>query len=591
MSTWDKEVDLLIVGSGAAGMAAAMRGHDLGSEVLVLERSDKYGGSTAMSGGVCWVGNHPKMGAVGIPDNRDDAVTYLKHITGGSVPSERLEAYLDSASRMLTYFDENTAVRYDPLVKYTDYYPEAPGGRPGGRSMEARPFDGRKLGTELASLRLPHPQSQILGKFGITAKQAHGLLSGSFKSKLLMMWLMLKYSFRFMRRKKFGRDTYLTCGNALAGRLRQCLLDRSIALWLESAATELVIEEGRVVGAVVQRGSETLRIGARQGVLLGAGGFSRNQTMRDQYQAQPITTAWTAGNPHDMGDGIKMGLAAGAGLDLMDEAWWTPTTLVPKSDLAWVLVVEKNLPGSIFVNRHGNRFANEAAPYIDVVHKMYEDDAKTSAAIPCWMVFDATFRHRYPVGPVAPGYAMPDSRTPRRYRDGFLKRAKSLDELAGLIEVPAAALVASVERFNGFCKTGKDDDFGRGDSASDRYYGDEAPGYANPCLGPLVKAPYYAIQVYAGDLGTKGGLTTDSAARVLREDGTAIPGLYAAGNTTASVMGRTYPGAGGTIGPALAFGFVAAETALADVAEADKARREKWAKPAAATPAGDVSAA
>jgi 3-oxosteroid 1-dehydrogenase len=556
MSSVTETVDFLVVGSGAAAMAAGLRAHDLGLNVLLVEKSDKYGGSTAMSGGVCWVPNNPGMAQKGVSDSDEDALTYLKHITEGEIADERLESYIHESQRVLAYFNENTHVRYDSMEKYTDYYPEAPGGRAGGRSMDAVPYDGTQLGDELRNLRMPHPQSQIMGKFGITAADAQKLLVNNFASKVYIMSCFAGYALRFMGRGKYGRDTKLTCGNALMGRLRRSLMDRKVPLWLESPAVDLIREDDRVVGAVVERGGKRMEVRARLGVLLSAGGFERNAAMRQKWQRHPITTEWTAANLHNVGDGIRMGEEAGGALDLMKESWWTPTTLVPGSDLGWVLVVEKNLPGSIFVNGSGARFCNEAAPYVDVVVDMYKADS----AQPCWMVFDARFRHFYPVGPVAPGYAMPDSRTPSRYRKGFLKRAKTLDELAGLIEVDPAALAATVSRFNEQADKGVDEDFGRGNSASDRYYGDPRV-QPNPCLHSIGKAPFYAIPVYPGDLGTKGGLVTDLGGRVLREDGTAIEGLFAAGNCAASMMGRTYPGAGGTIGPALAFGFVAAETA------------------------------
>ena len=558
------QVDLLVVGTGAAGMSAALRAQSLGANVLVLEAGSTYGGSTAMSGGVCWVGNNPNMGQTGIPDSDEDALTYLAHITEGEVPKQRLSEFLAASQRMVKWLEANTRVRFDPLKKYTDYYPEAPGGRPGGRSMESRPYDGAELGDELANLHRPHPQSQIMGKFGITAAQAHVMLAGGIMTKLMMAWLFILYFFRGPKRKRLGRDTALTCGNALAGRLRGSLMDRDIPVWLNSPCTALRKEGGHVVGAVVERDGQTVQVDAAWGVVLAAGGFSRNQTMRDTYQRTPIVTEWHAGNHDDMGQGIQMGLDAGGTVKLMKEAWWTPVTLVPKSDLAWVLVVEKNCPGGIFVNKNGVRFCNEAAPYIDVVIDMYGDYEKTQASIPAFLVFDATFRKKYPVGPIAPGYAMPDSAVPKRYRNGaFLIRAESLEALAKEIDVPADALAATVQRHNGFAATGIDEDFGRGNSASDRYYGDHRVG-PNPNLAPIGKAPFYAIRVYPGDLGTKGGLVTDNHARVLTEDGAPIAGLYAAGNTSASVMGRTYPGAGGTISPALTYGMLAAEAAQQD---------------------------
>lgn len=565
MSEWDESVDFLVVGSGAAGLAGAVRAHDLGLSTLVVEAGDQYGGSTAMSGGVCWVGNNKHINAAGIPDNDEDTLTYLKHITEGEISDERLETYARESKRMVEYFDDNTHLRFKSLVKYTDYYPEAPGGRPGGRSMECPVFDARVLGTEeFRRLRKPHPQSQIMGKFGLTAAEAHGFLVPTINTKFRILSNLIRYFFRFRRWKKFGRDTNLTAGNSLIARLRRSMMDRDIPLWLNAPCADLVIGDGgRVQGAIVERDGKKVRVEAKHGVLLGAGGFSRNQKMREEHQRHPITTEWTAGAPDNMGRGIEMGVEAGGHLELMKEAWWTPTTLVPRETLAWVLVVEKSLPGGIFVNKHGERFTNEAAPYIDVVVGMYDANDDQNATVPAWMVFDSWYRKNYPVGPLAPGYAAPDKAVPRRYRDGFLTRAESLGELADKIEVPRAVLANTVDRFNDFARKGVDEDFGRGESASDRYYGDHRVK-PNPCMRPLEKGPFYAIKIYPGDLGTKGGLVTDTGARVLRESGEPIPGLFAAGNTSASVMGRTYPGAGGTIGPALTFGMLAAESAHAD---------------------------
>jgi 3-oxosteroid 1-dehydrogenase len=252
----------------------------------------------------------------------------------------------------------------------------------------------------------------------------------------------------------------------------------------------------------------------------------------------------------------------------MDEAWWTPVTQFPGATTGWVLVVEKSLPGNIFINRNGERFTNEAGPYVDVVVAMYQDHKKTGNSIPGWMVFDATYRRNYIAGPVGPGKAMPDHRLSRKLRTQFLVRAGSVAELADKIGVPADGLKATIERFNGFANAGKDADFRRGESASDRYYGDDRV-LPNPCLAPIEKSPFYAIALFPGDLGTKGGLRTDLHARVLDERSRVIPGLYAAGNTTASIMGRGYPGAGGTIGPALCFGFLGAEAAFEDAKVSD----------------------
>ena len=562
MAEWDRTVDLLVMGSGAAGMSGAIRASDLGLDVLVVEKSDLFGGNTAMSGGVCWVANNPGMAKEGIADSDEEGFTYLKHITKGEVPDERLWLYIRESKRVLAYLHENTHVRYVSLAKYTDYYPEAPGGLPGGRSMDPVPFDGSKLREQLIQLRRPHPQSQILGKFGITAKEAQAAIGVGLRTMLFMAWQMFLYLLRYPKRKRWGRDTKLCAGNSLTGRLLLSVNDRKIPIWLNTAVEELIFDNGRAVGAVIDKEGEKLRIKTNRGVLIGAGGFSRNLEMREKYQRQPITTEWTAGTPSNSGDGILLGQAAGGALGLMDEAWWTPVSLVPKSPFSWVLVVEKSLPHSLFVNQDGKRFTNEAAPYIDVVNGMYDDVAKTQTADPRWYhIFDATYRKSSIAGPVAPGKVMPDKQVPRRYRDGkYLFRTNTLEEMAEKIDVPADRLKATIARFNEHAVKGEDPDYNRGWSAQDRYYGD--PRVKPNCsLGPIETGPFYAVRIYPGDLGTKGGLLTDDHGRVLKEDGQPIRGLYAAGNSTASVMGRSYPGAGGTIGPALMFGFLAAEAA------------------------------
>lgn len=564
MAKWDHSVDLVVVGSGAGAMAAGIRGKDLGLDVVLVEKGESYGGSSAMSGGVCWVGNNRYMSKYGLSDSDEETLTYLKSITKGEVPEEYLRTYVSESKRMVDYFAEKTHLTFDSLDKYTDYYPEAPGGKMGGRSMEPDPFDGSLLGDDFLQLRRPATSALILGKFMITARQAKRFIILNFVGFVIMAWQILKFIFRAGKRSRFGgRDTFLTNGNALVGRLMLSLKDRKVPVWLNTPAEELVFENGRVTGVVVTKDGKPYRIEARKGVMLAAGGFDRNLAMREKYGPKPASIEWTAGNEHNTGDGIQMGQKLGADVGFMDEAWWTPVTQFPGVKSGWVLVVEKSLPGNIFINRNGDRFTNEAAPYVDVVVAMYEDQKKTQNTVPGWMVFDANYRKNYIAGPVGPGKAMPDNTLPRKLRNQFLVKAGSVEELAQKIEVPADKLKATIERFNGFAKTGKDLDFGRGDSASDRYYGDDRVS-PNPCILPLTKAPFYAIPLFPGDLGTKGGLKTDVHARVIDTEGRVIPGLYAAGNNASSIMGRSYPGAGGTVGPALCFGFLGAEAAAKD---------------------------
>ena len=561
MAQWNESVDFLVVGSGAAAMAGAIRAHDLGLKTLLVEKGDVYGGSSAMSGGVCWVGNNPHMAGYGIADSDEEVLTYLKSITAGEIADEYLVTYRDESKRLIKYMAEKTHLVFDALSLYTDYYPEAPGGKMGGRSMEPVPFDGSLLGDDFAKLHKPAVSALILGKFMITARVAKRMVMLDFRAMMQMAWFLFLYFMRAPKRKRCGgRDPYLTNGNALIARLRMSLKDRAVPLWLSSPLRELIVEDGRVVGALVERDGKTIRVQAKRGVLLATGGFERNLEMREKYGPKPASAEWTVGNELNTGDGIQAGLSLGAAVGLMDEAWWTPTTQYPGTKSGWVLVVEKSLPGGIFINRNGERFTNEAAPYVDVVVNMYRDQAKTGNTVPGWMVFDGRYRRNYIAGPVGPGKVMPDKSLGRKLRNQFLVKADTIEALAEKLSIPAAALKTTIDRFNAMALRGKDDDFHRGESASDRYYGDDRVS-PNPCLAPLAQAPFYAIPLLPGDLGTKGGLKTDPHGRVLKEDGSTIEGLFAAGNTSASIMGRTYPGAGGTIGPAMCFGFLSAEAA------------------------------
>jgi 3-oxosteroid 1-dehydrogenase len=338
-------------------------------------------------------------------------------------------------------------------------------------------------------------------------------------------------------------------------------MDREVPVWLDTPLQDLIDDGGRIVGALVEREGRPLRIQAKKGVLLAAGGFERNLEMRQRYQPAPTSDRWTAGCEANTGDTVAPALARGASLDLMDEAWWCPSMLIPSMNPVRVVIYEKNLPGGVIVDRRGRRFMNEAEPYNDVGKSIYRANTSEGLAIPAFLVFDGTFRRKYSCGPMMPGATTPDWALPKVLEGNFFEKSQTLDGLARKIGVDADGLIETLRRFNEFARTGKDPDFGRGDSLQDRYYTAKAEG-PNPSLGPIEKPPFYAVKVYPGDLGTKGGFRTDARARIFTDSDEVIPGLYAAGNCSAAVMGRTYPGAGGTIGPAMTFGYIAAEHAL-----------------------------
>jgi len=564
MTSWDASVDFLVVGSGAAGMTAALRAHDLGSETLLIEKAAVFGGSTALSGGVVWVPNNPLMARHGITDSPEAALRYLELVTRGSASTDRLQTYLETAPRMMATLAGSSHVHFECLTTYPDYHPEVEGGRPGGRSCEPALFDALQLGAEFQRMRLP-PRGKLAlgGRLTFKIADAKQLLAGGLPLAWFMLRGLVAYYTNLRARRQTSRATGLTLGCALVGRLRLSLMERSIPLWLNTSIKELLTEGGAVVGAVVEKEGELLRIRARKGVLLAAGGFERNAAMRQRYQRAPIGADWTMGCDSNTGDAISLGAAVGATLDLMDEAWWCPCVVAPfpATDHAWIVIFEKNLPGCIVVNGRGQRFMNEASPYNEVVKSMYAANTPDAPAIPAFLIFDRSYRSRYACGPLLPSSAKPDMFLRKELKECFFKKDQTLEGLARQIGVDPAGLTNAVRRFNQFAVSGKDSDFGRGDSLQDRFYSGKTPG-PNPNLGPLERPPFYAVPLFPGDLGTKGGLRTDVHARILNNRDEPIPGLYAAGNCSASVMGRSYPGAGATIGPAMTFGFIAAEDAL-----------------------------
>jgi len=564
---WHQTVDVLVMGSGGAGQCAALRARDLGLDVMIVEKGETWGGSTAMSAGAVWIPNNRAMHELGLEDSEDDGVKYLAHLTGGSVPEERLRTFVREGNRMVDYLAAHSHVRFESLGEYPDYVPEDPGGRLGGRSLDPVAFDGNELGEEFRTLHEPYPPAMIMGRFLLRVPQARSMLQPGMGPKLEMAKGMAQYAMRWRRRRRYGRDPFLTMGQALMGRLRLSLIERGVPLWLQTPVQTLVTDDGRVIGATVARDGEEYNIRARAGVVVAAGGFERNDEMRKRYQRAPIEASWTVGNYENTGDGILAGAAVGAKLDteLMREAWWMPATLAPGVKYTNVLMIEKSLPHGIFVNREGNRFVNEGQNYNDLVIRIYEQDANDHVSIPAWFVVDATYRSRYNFGPVLPGFVMPDKKLPSDWQPGagWLRRADSIEELAQQLDVDPAALRRTVDRFNGFARTGVDEDFQRGASANDRYYSDPR-AKPNPTLGAIERAPFYAIPVTPSDLGTKAGLVTDLGGRVLDEADRPIAGLYAAGNSASTVMGTRYAGAGATIAPAMVFGFLAGEAIAHD---------------------------
>nr|WP_156764082.1 FAD-binding protein [Mycobacterium sp. 852002-50816_SCH5313054-b] len=567
MDGFDHVVDVLIVGSGGGGMAAALTAQAAGLDALVVEKSPYFGGSTALSGGGIWVPGAPAQRREGYTPSPEDVVKYLLRITDGLVSEARIRQYVQAGPQMLEFL-ENLSGWFEFVWKpgYADYYPELPGGSELGSTINVPPIDLRKLGVDEQKLLKPLALAPKGIWLGPKELRTFYRIRQSWAGK----GVLLKLISRMVRATVFG-ERMAAIGQSLAARLRLAMRERGIPLWLEAPMAELLTDAGgAVTGATVERDGRTQRVGARLGVILASGGFDHDLAWRKE-QLPVVDQDWSFGNPAAMGDGIRAGQKVGAATELLDEAWWFPAIQWPDGRMQFMLN-ERMMPAQFIVNGEGKRFINEAAPYMDFGHAMIDGQKSGVTHIPCWLITDHRSWNRYVVGghlpiPKIPGAPVPTGRkVPRAWLEsGVVKAAANWDEMAAKIGVPARQLAETASRFNELASKGHDDDFNRGDSVYDNYYGD--PTLANPNLYPLGGPPYYAFRIVLGDLGTSGGLRTDEYARVLRADDTVVRGLYAVGNTAAPVMGRSYAGAGATIGPAMTFGFVAAKHVAAHAAK------------------------
>ncbi|MTB87161.1 FAD-binding protein [Aeromicrobium senzhongii] len=538
----NKSFDLVVVGTGT-GMLAALAAAEAGLSVLLVEKSEYVGGSTALSGGGFWVPSNPMLTEAGAEDPMSEATKYLAAVTRGEAPEARWKSFLSHGAEAVKALARLTPLKFGHMTDYADYFPELPGGSTAGRAMEPKPFNARKLGADRGKLRppaleapFPMPVSGTSYKWlNLVARTPRGIFVAARLLGMGVGGLAIKRE-------------YIAGGGALAAGLYAGVRARNIPVWLESPLKELIVEDDRVVGVVVQRDGKDISVRAKHGVILAAGGFDRNEAMRHAHQSEKLDTDWALGNPANTGDAITIAQGIGADLAFLEEAWWFPAVPIP-GPMPGTLLAERSLPGQIIVNQAGERFMNEAVNYMSAGKDLLAQD------LPVWMIFDQRYRNRYVFG----GSIFPRQSFPKEWYDaGVVKKADSLEKLAADLGMPA--LPQSVQRFNDLCASGHDDDFGRGDSAYDRYYGD--PGIKpNPCLGPIDKGPYYAVQVVPGDLGTCGGVKADEFGRALRPDGTTIEGLYAIGNAAGNAFGRVYPGPGATIAQGLVFGYIAANHA------------------------------
>ena len=551
--------DVVVIGSGAGGLLAALRAAAHGLSTIVFEKTDYYGGTTATSGGAIWV---PCHGLDGHEDSREQALAYLQHVTAGQAHAERIAAYLDSAPAMIAFLQQ-CGIACDMLAGYPDYYTEAPGAL-AGRALVPREIDGKKLGEDYAHLRPPFGAFMLLDRYSLDLGQAFALSARGPGWRRVAAAMMLRYWLDLPWRLKTRRDRRATMGNALIGAMRRELKRLGVPVILNSALSRIVTEDGRVTGVEVAGSGAQGWFAVRRGVILAAGGFEQSQGLRDENLPVATDRSWSLTPPGaNTGDALVAAGAIGAAREFMDLCWWAPSTRLPSPDDPQVLVTHQMFfdhrhPHSLVVNGRGERFVNEGCSYDDFGKAMIADQLKSGANLPCWMVFDATYRARYGCGGVLPGSVMPDSRVPASWWDGYFFKADTIDALADIIGVPAEALAGSIADINRFARAGKDLAFARGESAYDRFFGD-ASVEPNPSLGPVDQPPFYAIRIELGDLGTKGGIKVDAHARVIDTAGRPIGGLYAVGNCAASPFADCYPGSGGTIGPAMAFGMIAAD--------------------------------
>ena len=520
---WDLEADVVVAGTGGAGLTAAILAHDQGANVVVIERSDKVGGTTAVSGGGLWIPMNDHMSEVGATDSRDEALAYCLALTAGQAPAELVETFVDTAPVMVRYLEEHTPLKFT-ATQMPDYRAEEQGAKLGGRTLDPEMLLKSELGEWADKLR-PSPLMFVPLKIEESLK-------GMSQPKSIPVAVVVD-------RMKKG---IVASGNALVGRLLKGCIERNITIMLETRARELVREGGAVVGLSADRDGQPYSMSAKGGVILACGGFEWNDKLREEHL--PVDVAGHCSPASNEGDGLAMALEAGAEIGNMDQAWIYPGGTVPSEEhegrpvSRWIMA-ERTLPHVILVNKAGRRFANEAQNYHDL-GKSFSDEAN----LPCWAILDGQYRSKYPILTIMPGDPDPD----------WLTKAGSLEELASVLGIDGGGLRSTVERWNEMVGQGKDTDFGRGEGGYERWLGDpEAP---HPNLGTITEPPFYALPVFAHSAGTKGGPKTNSKGEVIDAQGHAIPGLYAAGNVMANIAGPGYYGGGGTIGTAMTWGYL-----------------------------------
>lgn len=558
--TFAESFDVVVVGSGAAGAMAALRSADHGMKVLIVEKAHKFGGTSATSGGVMWIPDHRLAGDTG--DSRASALEYLDATIGVPVNRERLEAFVDEAPRMLHYL-KDTGV---PVMAaaWPDYFPDRPGAR-ADRSVIVPTFDGRRLGDgRYALMREQYNRFKLFGRYAMDLTETFALMMQSKGWRGVAAKMIARYWLDRGTRRLSHRDKRFTQGAALMGATYEQVFARGVELRMETKLERLLVDAGgQVSGLEVCSFGRTYAIEARHGVVLAAGGFEWNQELRDRFFPVPGLTRHSS-TPEDgnRGEALIAAEKLGASTEHTAQGWWIPTMTLPMKGASNFHEIHQaafdvGRPWSVVVNRRGLRFVDEACGYDQFGQAMVRDQLENGANMPCWLIFDAKFRRKFSAGGLMPTVHTPEGKVPADWWDHYVFRAATIEELARKIHLPVDAVRRTVDAMNGYAKTGVDPEFGRGMNPYDQMFGDPS-SKPNPNLGPIDTAPFYAVPINNGDLGTKGGLRCDARARVLDHAGDPIPGLYAAGNNAGTPFGDTYPGAGATIGPGMTFGYVAA---------------------------------
>lgn len=562
---WDREVDVVVVGSGLGAMTSALCLKEMGvDKIEVIEKGEKWGGTSAASGGGIWIPNNHYAKACGATDSVEEARTYLgTTIPDGMVPQELIDTYIDNASKMLKFVSKADEVKYESLAHYPDYYSMNPGSKTGHRSLEPATINWGTLGDDMKTMEPTHHMMFLFDRIGFNQVEAHSLVTRPpgwwVKMVQLVIGHILETPWRLIHKTKRARR--LTCGSAGTARMFLAIKNRNIPVTLNCGMTDLIQDEnGKVIGIKANENGKEITIKANKGVILGAGGYEYNQELREKYLPKPTNAEWSGGNIRtNTGDTLVACEKIGSKLRLMNGAWWCTTMKAPDEPAPRLAIMEKSLPGSCVVNMSGKRIANESQNYMGYQTEFFERHTEENPSYPAYMIFDKRFRGSYIVGPLMDTTAKPDSAIPKSYyENGFFAKEDTVEALADKLGINKAGLVETVKNMNEYAKTGKDLEHQRGDAEYDRYYGDQTVS-PNPCLHAIDEAPYYGIRIDPGDFGTHGGMDTNINAQVLRaSDDQPIEGLYALGNCAAAIL-PTYPGPGSTLGPAMTWGYQAAK--------------------------------